>query len=203
MEVPDPEGSMRRLLALAPLCVATTLAAQAPAPEPTDAQLIASAVLPLPEEFRADATVLGWSGPNRTRVLRKGSGRMVCLADEPAPNFHVACYHDTLEPFMARGRQLRASGMSAADAAAKRNDEVDAGRLAMPMRAALWSLSGPPGSWNPATNALGAGVRSLTVIYIPGATGASTGLSEQPAPNTPWVMFPGTPRAHIMFIPEM
>ena len=194
---------MRRLLALALILTAPALAAQDAAPQPTDAQLIAGAVLPLPEEYRDGATVLGWTGPNQTRVLRKGDGRMICLADEPSARFHVACYHDTLEPFMARGRQLRAAGMSGQEAAERRNAEVDAGTLAMPMRAALWSLSGPEGSWNPATNELGPEVRSLTVIYIPGATGASTGLSEKPAPNMPWVMFPGTPRAHIMFIPEM
>lgn len=194
---------MRRLVALLSLLVAPALAAQQAAPVPTDAQLIAGAVLPLPEEFRDGATVLGWSGPNQTRVLRRGEGRMICLADEPAANFHVACYHDTLEPFMARGRHLRASGMTPNDAADRRNAEVDAGKLPMPMRAALWSLSGPPGSWDPATNTLGEGVRPLTVIYIPGATGASTGLSERPAPGMPWVMFPGTPRAHIMLVPEM
>ena len=194
---------MRRLLILVPCLVVAPLAAQTEAPAPTDAQLIASAILPLPEEFRDGATVLGWLGPNRTKVLRKGEGRMICLADEPSPNFHVACYHDSLEPFMARGRQLRASGMSSQDASTKRNEEVDAGRLPMPMRAALWSLSGPPGSWNPATNALSDSVRALYVVYIPGASGASTGLPERPAAGVPWVMFPGTPRAHIMFIPEM
>lgn len=201
--IPHPEGPMRRSLALALLVVAPGLAAQDVMPRPTDAQLIAGAVLPLPEEFRDGATVLGWTGPNATMVLRRGSGRMICLADEPSPNFHVACYHDSLEPFMARGRALRASGMSGQDAADRRNAEVDAGTLRMPMRAALWSLSGPPGSWDPATNAISDSVRALHVVYIPGATGAATGLPERPAPGVPWVMFPGTPRAHIMYIPEM
>lgn len=194
---------MRRLLAMIPLFAAPPLAAQDAVPAPTDAQLIAAAILPLPDEFRDDATVLGWTGPNTTKVLRKGTGRMICLADQPTPNFHVACYHDSLEPFMARGRRLRAAGMSPQEAAEKRNAEVDAGRLAMPMRAALWSLSGPSGSWDPATNALSDSVSALYVVYIPGATGAATGLPERPAPGLPWVMFPGTPRAHIMFIPEM
>lgn len=195
---------MRRLLALIPtLGCAAALAAQTEAVAPTDAQLIAGALLALPEEFREGATVLGWTGPNQTRVLRRGEGRMICLADEPSPRFHVACYHDSLEPFMSRGRQLRASGMSREASDSVRNAEVERGRLPMPMRAALWSLSGPAGSWNPASNELGEDIRALYVVYIPGASGASTGLPEKPAPNTPWVMFPGTPRAHIMFIPEM
>jgi hypothetical protein len=190
---------MRRLLPLAMLVLTLPLAGQAPSNE----ALIRAALLPLPEEFRETATVLGWSGPNETTVLRRGTGRMICLADDPAPRFHVACYHDSLEPFMARGRQLRANGMTPQAAAEQRNAEIDRGTLAMPMRAALWQLTGPPGSINWETMALGDSVRSLYVIYIPGGTGASTGLPETPARGVPWVMFPGTPRAHIMFIPEM
>jgi hypothetical protein len=30
-------------------------------------------------------------------------------------------------------------------------------------------------------------------------TGASTGLPEKPHGSDPWIMFPGTPKAHIMF----
>jgi hypothetical protein len=40
------------------------------------------------------------------------------------------------------------------------------------------------------------------VIYIPYATAASTGLPlKQDAPGMPWIMDPGTPRAHIMINP--
>jgi hypothetical protein len=40
------------------------------------------------------------------------------------------------------------------------------------------------------------------VIYIPYATSASTGLPlKQDAPGMPWIMDPGTPRAHIMINP--
>ncbi len=195
---------MRPLLVVSALLLAVPLAAQAPpAATPTTEQLIAAAVLPLPEEFRADATVLGFTGPNTVKVLRKGTGSMICLADDPAPRFHVACYHESLEPFMARGRQLRAQGIPGDSAAAMRNAEVDAGKLPMPMRAALWQLTGPEGSFDWATNTPAATVRSLYVVYIPGATPQSTGLPGTPAPGLPWVMFPGTPRAHIMFIPAM
>ena len=47
------------------------------------------------------------------------------------------------------------------------------------------------------------GARPLYVVYIPFATAESTGLSATPAPGTPWIMFPGTPKAHIMFVPDM
>jgi hypothetical protein len=44
---------------------------------------------------------------------------------------------------------------------------------------------------------------ALVVVYIPFATGKTTGLAEKPVGKMPWVMFPGTPKAHIMFSPGM
>ena len=78
---------------------------------------------------------------------------------------------------------------------------MKAGTLKMPTQpAALYSLTG--GSFDPATNAA-AGARPLYVVYMPGATPESTGIPAQPAQGTPWLMFPGTPKAHIMFVPRM
>jgi hypothetical protein len=39
------------------------------------------------------------------------------------------------------------------------------------------------------------------VIYTPYATAEATGLPLTPAPNAPWLMFPGTAGAHIMISP--
>ncbi len=39
------------------------------------------------------------------------------------------------------------------------------------------------------------------VIYTPYATAESTGLSTKSAPGAPWLMYPGTPGAHIMISP--
>ena len=47
------------------------------------------------------------------------------------------------------------------------------------------------------------GARPLYVVYIPFSTAESTGLSATPARGTPWIMFAGTPKAHIMFTPDM
>lgn len=170
----------------------------------TAEQQIASAVLPMPEGLRAGATVLGYAEPGVLSELRKGGNGMICLADDPTiPAFHVACYHESMEPFMARGRQLRAEGVKGDQVDTVRYREVDEGTLAMPKTpAALWSLSGGPGSWNAETNEVRNG-RSLYVVYIPFATPESTGLPAIPAPGVPWLMFPGTPKAHIMFIPNM
>jgi hypothetical protein len=165
---------------------------------------IAAAVLPLPEAMRADASVLGYRDSKTLVELRKGSNGMICLADDPSlPPFHVACYHDSLEPFMARGRALRASGITGEQVDTVRFRELKEGKLKMPTGpAALWSLSGPPGSWDSTTNEVKGG-RPLYVVYIPYATQASTGLPVIPGPGLPWIMFPGTPKAHIMFVPRM
>lgn len=183
------------------------LRAQAPASPtiPVPAQQIAAAVLALPQEFRTDARVLGYqAGRRELVVLREGKGPFTCLASEPAAQrFHVACYHQSLEPFMARGRALRASGVTSDRVDSVRFAEVRARKLTMPTHAAtLYSLSGAPDAYDAATNTV-RNARALYVIYMPGATAASTGLSTRPAEGTPWLMFPGTPKAHIMFQPRM
>jgi hypothetical protein len=76
---------------------------------------IARAVLAAPESMRAGATVLGYGGEARDgdplTVLREGANGIVCLADDPERDgFHVACYHESMDPFMALGRRLRARG---------------------------------------------------------------------------------------------
>jgi len=167
-------------------------------------QQVASAVLPMPEGLRAGATVLGYKEAGKLVELRKGTNGMICLADDPtAPAFHVACYHEGMEPFMARGRQLRAEGITGEQVDTVRFREAKEGKLKLPtMPAALWQMSGPPGSYDPVKNEI-KGASSLYVVYIPYATEQSTGLPAKPAPGLPWLMFPGTPKAHIMFIPTM
>jgi hypothetical protein len=172
---------------------------------PTVDQQIAGAVLPMPEGMRAGATVLGYREPGQLTMIRKGTNGMLCLADNPAiPTFHVACYHESLEPFMARGRSARAEGVPEQQVDSVRFREIAEGKLEMPAQpAALWQMSGPAGSWNPVTNEVTGARPPLYVVYIPFATEASTGLPAKPAPGLPWIMFPGTPKAHIMFVPGM
>ena len=191
------------LLSAQRLTAQATAATTTPAPL-TEEQQIASAVLPLPTEFRDSARVIGYhAGSTTLAVLREGRGPFTCLASDPAAQrFHVACYHRSLEPFMARGRALRAAGTTGAKVDSVRFAEVKRGKLAMPRQATLYSLTGPAGSYDAATNTV-TGARPLIVVYIPGATAASTGLSAKPAEGTPWIMFPGTPKAHIMFVPRM
>lgn len=170
---------------------------------PADQQ-IAAAVLPLPADLRGTATVLGYDPNGRFVTLRDGSGAMTCLASNPKmTQFHVACYHKALEPFMSRGRELRAQNQSITreQVDSVRFLEARSGKLKLPKEpAALYSLTG--GSYDPATKSV-TGARPLFVIYVPYATAESTGLSAVPARGTPWIMGAGTPKAHIMFTPNM
>jgi hypothetical protein len=129
---------------------------------------------------------------------------MVCLASNPdGKQFHVACYHKLLEPFMARGRELRAQGVKDDQVDTVRFKEIKSGKLAMPTTpSALYTLTGPPNSFDAATGKV-TGAKWLYVVYIPGATEKSTGITEKPAPGVPWIMYPGTPKAHIMFFTGM
>ncbi len=188
------------------LAAAAPMGAQeSPGPAPLRApQQIAAAVLAAPAEFRSGATVLGYGADGQVRPLRLGAGSMICLAPNPSQKeFHVACYHRSLEPFMARGRALRTAGLKGEQVDSARFAEVRAGALEVPAQpAALYSLFGPPGSFDPATGAV-TGARPLFVVYVPGATPESTGLPATPVEGGPWIMSAGTPRAHIMFVPTM
>jgi hypothetical protein len=177
--------------------------AGAPADVPAATQQIAAAVLALPTEYREGAKVLGYrAGTKGFVTLREGTGPFTCLGNDPTGKmFHVACYHQTLEPFMARGRELRASGTPDSRVDTVRFAEVKAGKLQMPKQpASMYQLFG--GTFDPATSTV-KDSKQLFVIYITGATGATTGLSEKPSEGAPWIMFPGTPKAHIMLTPKM
>jgi hypothetical protein len=194
---------MRRLGIFSAMVLAMPLGAQgnAASAPPVEAQ-VAAAVLALPEEFRASATVLSVARYPDV-VLRQGTGPMICLADTPGDaRFHVACYHKDLEPFMHRGREMRAQGVAADSVNPRRNAEVESGRIPMPKQGALWQLFAPADSMDWATNTA-RGARSLYVVYMPGATTESTGIPASAPAGVPWLMFPGTPRAHIMFVPTM
>jgi hypothetical protein len=195
----------RFFAALTALAIAYPLAARAQAVQilPPEQQ-IAAAIIPLPADLRAGATVLGYAPDGRLTTLRAGKGEMTCLASDPKlQRFHVACYHNALEPFMARGRALRASGVTGAEVDSVRFREAKAGALTLPKQpAVLYSATGAKGSFDPVTGTA-TGAQRLFVVYMPYATAASTGLSPNPARDAPWIMFPGTPKAHIMFTPSM
>ena len=171
-------------------------AASIPSPE----HQIAAAVAAAPEDRRADARVLGYSTDGKLTILREGSNDLVCVGDQPGDGrFQAVCYHQSLEPFIARGRELRARGVE--DTLEPRHQEIDSGKLEMPRTpTVLYNLNGPPDAYNPETGSV-EGASWLWVIYTPYATPESTGLpTTEQAPGGPWIMRSGTASSHIMIV---
>jgi hypothetical protein len=185
------------VLGLSPI-TADPATAQAPPPE----LQVTAAVLAAPTDQQAEASVLGYDASGTLVTLRAGGNEMVCLADDPTDDsFSVACYHQSLEPYMARGRELTAQGTTDG---ATRNEirwrEAEAGTLAMPEApATLYVLTGS--GFDPESGAVQDAYLRY-VIYTPWATLESTGLPSRPmGPGSPWLMYPGTAGAHIMISP--
>lgn len=177
--------------------------AQNAATIPSAEAQIKSAVLAAPEDKREDATVYGYNQKGEFAVLRKGTNEMICLADDPNQDgFSASCYHRDLEPFMARGRELKKAGKSSEEIFDTREKEVKSGKLSMPKDpSTLFVYYGSAEDYNAETGEVNNG-NFRYVVYIPYATPESTGLPLQPeAPGMPWIMDPGTHRAHIMINP--
>jgi hypothetical protein len=79
--------------------------------------------------------------------------------------------------------------------------EVKKGTLKVPAQPSmLYQIFG--GTFDEASGKVTGG-SALFVTYMPFATTASTGLTSKPSDRSRWLMFPGTPKAHIMFTASM
>ena len=175
----------RNLLRLSAILVAFGIPATAPAQ--TAEELVAEAIIPLPDHQKDDATVVRYEADGRRTVLRQGSNAMVCEPDAPAPGVRVWCYDESFVPRMNEVAKLRARGernaLVVVDAAHAAGTVPNANMGSL-MR--FWS--GPDRQH----------ARRMTIIWVPGATGDSTGLPIEPSAGRAWLMCPAGPRAHIM-----
>src|SRR5687767_4325929 len=125
--------SKRAGLSLAAAVVAAAATSPASAAVPPAAEQIAASTLAAPAERRDAAAVLGYDETGKLVTLRPGTNDLVCLSDNPTDDlWSVACYHQDLEPFMARGRELEAQGVTGKERTEQRFKEVDDGKVAMP-----------------------------------------------------------------------
>jgi hypothetical protein len=161
-------------------------------------QQISEALLSIPESSREGAKVYGYDQNGDFVTLREGTNEMICLANDPSKKgFSVASYHKSLDPFMARGRELKAQGLGFKEIFDMREKEVRDGSLQMPDKCLLTVVTGQ-------YDADGKPEKLYTryVFYIPFATGETTGLpTSATGPASPWIMDAGTHRAHIMINP--
>ncbi len=170
---------------------------------PSNEIQIAGATAPAPADLKEGARVLGYNAAGDMIEIRAGSNDVTCLADNPfEERYHAACYQNSMDAFMARGRELKKQGMGRNEVKAARLEEIEAGKIKMPEEpAALYQLFGSAASFNLETGEV-SDVRPLYVMYMPYATTESTGLSSQaPMEGAPWLMDGGTPWAHIMYSP--
>jgi hypothetical protein len=175
--------------------------AEAQAAHPAAPVQIAQALQAAPDDLREGAAVLGFDASGRLVTLREGTNELICRASDPgAERWEAACYHVSLEPWMARGRELRAQGVTGSEANRIRWAEAEEGSLRPPdYGITLHILTGE--GWDEARSEVRSPFRRW-VMYVPFATPESTGLSARPARGVPWLMDGGTPGAHIMITPE-
>lgn len=196
---------MKRLLSLLLTFAFTPLVCQEEEKQeilPAEIQII-TATLPAPETDKKGAMVYGYKENGEMVVLREGNNNLVCLADDPAKEgISVSCYSKKLEPFMKRGRELAAEGKDFKEKREIRGAEVAAGKIEMPnVPSMTYIYYGSDKAYDKTTGELGDG-QYRYVIYTPFATPESTGLPTKPhEKGMPWLMDPGTFRAHIMIGP--
>lgn len=191
---------MRVLLAVMVLCASRAAAQSAPARVLSAQIQIALALQAAPASLRDSATVQGYSAAGAFTTLRPGTNELICVAPNPAvEQLEVTCHHRDLEPFLARGRALIAQGVTGERRTRARWAEMAAGTLPLPSGTVNMILTGS--SFDSATGAI-RDPYLRWVIYTPNATARTTGISEVPlGPGAPWLMFAGTPGAHIMISP--
>lgn len=157
------------------------------------------AVQAAPQEMRDGATVQGYDPAGAFVTLREGTNDLICMAPDPASEqFEVSCHYGGLEPFFARGRELAAQGITGQDRVTARWREFEKGELPIPYGSVNYILAGT--GFDAGTGAI-EGAYLRWTIYTPMATSETTGITEQPGPGGPWLMFPGTAGSHIMITP--
>jgi hypothetical protein len=185
-------------ISLPGLILVSLVAAQAPLS--TD-HTIAGALLPLPEQLRAGATVVRLDASFRPEVLRKGTNGMVCIADAPNDDrFDVRCYRDSFIPVVYRAFQLgyRVAGE-------KVEVEIKAGTLKLsPEPTAGYRCLGAISGYDASRTAVNAQVECWQSIHFPFRTAAEVGFpDERDVPEsqqrgTPYVMSSGSYWSHVM-----
>ena len=160
----------------------------------SDQEKIAQAVLPLPEDLRAGATVYEYSpATGERRILRQGSNFVEC--QPKGEDGFTWCYNKSTAPRRDLQAKLKAQKKSDKEI----QDAVAAATKDGTIKAPAWGtmsyrLSGDEGR-----------IKLLWVISVPNATPEQVGVSTVSQRDAalkgngkPWLMLPGTPGAHIM-----
>jgi hypothetical protein len=160
----------------------------APVDATPQSTLIDGALLSAPATLRDGATIV-LDAPGKKRVvLRQGTNDMICRANSLKNGFNSICYPKVLDAFWTRNAVLTQEGKTDAEIRDALAEDVRAGRLETPVGAATYEMVG------------GSQESSLPhmAVFLPNATAQSSGLPDKWDHFRPWLMWAGTPVAHVM-----
>ena len=156
---------------------------------------IAQAVLPLPEDLKAGATVFTYDPATGVRrVLREGNNFVECTPRNAEDGF-TRCYNKVTAPRRDLSAKLKAEKKSDKEVEEALAAATTAGTIKpTPFGTLSYRLYGKKDR-----------IQLLWVLSVPGATPESVGVSEGSqrdvaikGQGVPWLMLAGTPGAHIM-----
>jgi len=156
---------------------------------------VAEAVLPLPEDLRAGATVVTYDPETGGRkVLRQGTNTLECEPRNPATGF-IRCYSSVTVPRHEFEAKLRAQKKSDKEVGEAVADAIKTGTLKVP----------PFGTMSYRLATKDGVIKRLWIMSVPYATPESIGVSTtsqrdgaMKGHGLPWLMLAGTPGAHVM-----
>jgi hypothetical protein len=156
---------------------------------------IEQALLPLPDDLKAGATVARYDTKTGGReVLRQGSNAIECQPLDPQTHF-IRCYHTSRVPELELRAKLASEGKSDEEIRAAVEDAVAAGTIA----------ARPFGALSYRVYQDNDRIKYLWVLRLPGATSEELGMSTGSQRDNslagrglPWMMREGTPAAHLM-----
>ena len=150
---------------------------------------IGEAVLAAPESLRAGATIVIYDDAGKRSVLRHGTNSLICEPDGPQPTFRVECYHESWQPVSDRMHKWFAEGKTVEEAIALYEAERKAGE----------HEDFTPGAIQYLLTGRDRKTAKLSMtIRLPYATPDTVGIPAEERAEGPWLMWPGTPGAHIM-----
>lgn len=185
---------MKAFIGVAAMVVLVSPLAASTARAQSNGDKIVEAVMPLPDDLKAGATVVAYDETSGDRVvLRQGTNFVEC--QPKAKDGFTRCYNAVLAPRRDMEAKLRAQGKSAKDVTAAVQEALKDGRLKPTLFGTMsYRYSDDPGR-----------IKLLWVMSVPNATPESIGVSTGSQRNAalkgngrPWLMLPGTPGAHIM-----
>jgi hypothetical protein len=159
---------------------------------PSADQQIHEALRALPESLREGAKVVGYNKSGERVTLKEGSNGMTCWADDPRLNpntddpYYVVCFPESLKSLLHRIRELKDAKVT--DRTKILTAEIESGKIPMPDFAVRYTLRGEAY----------VGALPLTVIHVPYREAEGTGFSTEIDHFRPWLMWAGSPLAHIM-----